>query len=79
MKFSVYFWISALVLSVGPFSVLVVSAQLPGLDASELPEAVRRPVKYFGDIHPVLAQHCVECHGPASRREDCGSIPGKRL
>jgi hypothetical protein len=36
----------------------------PGLDAASLPEAVARPVKYFGDIHPILSENCVSCHGP---------------
>ena len=37
-------------------------------DASELPEPVSRPVKYFGDVHPVLVQHCVGCHGPDKQK-----------
>jgi len=50
----------------------VLSAAAPkkraALDASELPEPVQRPVKYFGDIHPVLAEHCVSCHGPDKQK-----------
>ena len=34
----------------------------------DLPEPVKRPVKYFGDIHPVLAEHCVSCHGPDKQK-----------
>ncbi len=37
-------------------------------DATELPPPVNRPVKYFGDIHPVLVQHCVGCHGPDKQK-----------
>jgi mono/diheme cytochrome c family protein len=33
------------------------------VDAATLPEPLQRPVKYFGDVHPILAQHCVSCHG----------------
>jgi uncharacterized membrane protein len=39
-----------------------------GGDALDLPEPVKRPVKYFGDIHPVLAEHCVSCHGPEKQK-----------
>jgi mono/diheme cytochrome c family protein len=39
-----------------------------GGDALDLPEPVKRPVKYFGDIHPVLAAHCVSCHGPEKQK-----------
>lgn len=39
-----------------------------GLDMSALPEPVQRPVKYFGDVHPVLADHCVSCHGPKKQK-----------
>ena len=39
-----------------------------GGDALDLPEPVQRPVKYFGDIHPVLAEHCVSCHGPDKQK-----------
>ncbi len=37
-------------------------------DASELPEPVKRPVRYFGDVHPVLVQHCLGCHGPDKQK-----------
>jgi hypothetical protein len=36
----------------------------PGVDPLDLPEPAQRTVKYFGDIHPVLAEKCVSCHGP---------------
>ena len=40
----------------------------PNADSLDLPEPVKRPVKYFGDIHPVLAEHCVSCHGPEKQK-----------
>ena len=39
-----------------------------GGDVSDLPEPVKRPVKYFGDIHPVLVEHCISCHGPDKQK-----------
>jgi mono/diheme cytochrome c family protein len=51
---------------------LALSAQAarkrPSADALDLPDPVNRPVKYFGDIHPVLAEHCVSCHGPEKQK-----------
>ena len=38
------------------------------LDTASLPEPVKRPVRYFGDVHPVLAEHCVGCHGPDKQK-----------
>ena len=38
------------------------------LDGHELPDALKRPVLYFGDIHPLLAEHCVSCHGPEKQK-----------
>ncbi len=40
----------------------------PGLDTASLPEPVKRPVKYFGDVHPILVEHCVSCHGPQKQK-----------
>ena len=37
-------------------------------DASTLPEPVKRTVQYFGDIHPILSQYCVSCHGPEKQK-----------
>ncbi len=34
-----------------------------GLDTSALPEPLKRSVRYFGDVHPLLAEHCLSCHG----------------
>ncbi len=42
--------------------------KLAAHEATELPEPVKRPVKYFGDIHPVLVQHCLGCHGPDKQK-----------
>ena len=39
-----------------------------GGDVADPPEPVKRPVKYFGDIHPVLVEHCVSCHGPDKQK-----------
>jgi mono/diheme cytochrome c family protein len=39
-----------------------------GLDIAALPEPAKRPVKYFGDIHPILAEHCVGCHGAKKQK-----------
>ncbi len=44
------------------------SKMRPSLDTSTLPEAIKRPVKYFGDVHPVLTEHCVSCHGPKKQK-----------
>jgi mono/diheme cytochrome c family protein len=40
----------------------------PRIDPAELPAPLTRPVKYFGDIHPILAEHCVSCHGPDKQK-----------
>ena len=37
-------------------------------DASALPEPVKRTVQYFGDIHPILSNYCVSCHGPEKQK-----------
>lgn len=42
----------------------VAAPKRPAVDSLDLPEPVQRTVKYFGDIHPVLAEKCVSCHGP---------------
>ena len=44
------------------------SKMRPGLDTSLLPEPMKRSVKYFGDVHPVLTEHCVSCHGPKKQK-----------
>jgi mono/diheme cytochrome c family protein len=38
------------------------------VEESELPVALTRPVKYFGDVHPILTEHCVSCHGPEKQK-----------
>jgi hypothetical protein len=40
----------------------------PVSDASLLPEPLKRPVKYFGDVHPILVENCVSCHGPQKQK-----------
>jgi hypothetical protein len=52
----------------GTTSLVAAPKKRASLDASALPEPVKRPVKYFGDIHPVLAEHCVSCHGPKKQK-----------
>lgn len=42
--------------------------KLAGGDETRLPEPLKRPVQYFGDVHPVLAEHCVSCHGPEKQK-----------
>ncbi len=39
-----------------------------GIDTSSLPEPLQRPVRYFGDVHPLLAEHCLSCHGPDKQK-----------
>lgn len=65
---------------IGTTGLVVLLAMLPapteaagpkkraGLDTASLPEPVKRPVRYFGDVHPVLAEHCVGCHGPDKQK-----------
>ncbi len=42
--------------------------KLAGADETRLPAPATRPVQYFGDIHPILAEHCVSCHGPDKQK-----------
>jgi mono/diheme cytochrome c family protein len=67
MKFPPHLWITAFLVSTS-LSPAAAPTKRAGLDPSELPEPVQRPVKYFGDVHPVLAQHCVSCHGPDKQK-----------
>jgi len=39
-----------------------------GVDTSSLPAALTRPVNFFRDVHPLLAEHCVSCHGPDKQK-----------
>ncbi len=39
-----------------------------GLDTSALPEPLKRPIRYFGDVHPLLAEHCLSCHGAEKQK-----------
>jgi len=39
-----------------------------GLDTSSLPEPLNRRIAYFRDVHPLLAEHCVSCHGPDKQK-----------
>lgn len=44
------------------------TSKTAGGDSLGLPEPVQRPVKYFGEIHPVLVEHCFSCHGPEKQK-----------
>ena len=57
-----------LILSSSASSVAAAAMKRAGGDVADLPEPVKRPVKYFGDIHPVLVEHCVSCHGPDKQK-----------
>lgn len=39
-----------------------------GPTTSELPQPAKRTVQYLVEVHPVLAQHCVSCHGPDKQK-----------
>jgi mono/diheme cytochrome c family protein len=38
------------------------------VEESELPAPLKKPVQYFGDVHPILTEHCVSCHGPEKQK-----------
>jgi len=58
----------ALVVSVGAATAWAAPTKMALPDASALPEPVKRTVQYFGDIHPILSQYCVSCHGPEKQK-----------
>jgi hypothetical protein len=39
-----------------------------GANAAELPEAAKRTVQYLADVHPILAEHCLSCHGAEKQK-----------
>ena len=43
-------------------------AATPPLDLSKLPAPAAAPVDFTKDIQPLLAQHCVKCHGPEKQK-----------
>jgi hypothetical protein len=62
---------AALVLVVAaplPRSLAATSQKRTAVEESELPAPLKRPVKYFGDVHPILTEHCVSCHGPDKQK-----------
>ena len=46
------------------------SALVYGADVSTLPPAATAPVDFARDIRPLLAEHCVKCHGPEKQKAD---------
>jgi mono/diheme cytochrome c family protein len=61
----------ALCLAVGtplPQSFAATTQKRTATEESELPAPLKRPVKYFGDVHPILTEHCVSCHGPDKQK-----------
>ena len=59
-----WIWLGALVCASVVFpSHAAAPKKRGGVDTSSLPEPAGRPVKYFGDVHPLLAEHCLSCHG----------------
>jgi mono/diheme cytochrome c family protein len=44
------------------------AAPTRGLDVSSLPEPLKKRIQYFGDVHPILAEHCISCHGPDKQK-----------
>lgn len=59
---------AAVLLAVLPVAEAAGPKKRAGLDVTSLPEPVKRTVRYFGDVHPVLAEHCVGCHGPDKQK-----------
>ncbi|MST00630.1 MAG: hypothetical protein EXS29_04890, partial [Pedosphaera sp.] len=43
-------------------------AATPALDLSKLPPATTDSVDFSKDIQPLLANHCVKCHGPEKQK-----------
>lgn len=56
-------WGPLLVLMSVASDAAAASKKRGGIDTSALPEPLKRPVRYFGDVHPLLAEHCLSCHG----------------
>ena len=50
--------------------LLFVAASLSGadLDLSKLPPPVKRVVSFDNEVKPLLAAHCVQCHGPDKQK-----------
>ena len=51
-----------------PQSFAATTQKRTAVEESELPAPLKRPVKYFGDVHPILTEHCVSCHGPDKQK-----------
>src|SRR6188474_615974 len=59
-------------LLVGSFACVLVmlaaNADEKKPDATKLPPAAEGKIDFDADIKPILAAHCVKCHGPAKQK-----------
>ncbi len=55
-----------------PFALTVALLVVPGSQAAHAPRADEqpKPVDFDRDVKPILAKHCVSCHGPDKQRGD---------
>ncbi len=60
--------IAPLLLAFVSLASTLAASKRTSADSLDLPPPLQRPVQYFGDIHPVLAQHCVSCHGAEKQK-----------
>lgn len=49
---------------------VVASASAAAVDSASLPPAATRPVDFVRDVQPLLAAHCVKCHGEQRSEAD---------
>jgi mono/diheme cytochrome c family protein len=49
-------------------SIMAAGVSADALDLSKLPPATTAPVEFARDIQPLLADHCVKCHGPEKQK-----------
>ena len=52
------------------YIVGLVVCMAPMALAADLPEPASKTIDFAHDIHPILAQHCFECHGGDKRKGD---------
>jgi mono/diheme cytochrome c family protein len=60
--------LGALAFFAGAAMACAAAAKSPLPDGSTMPAPVKRTVQYFGDIHPILSQYCISCHGPEKQK-----------